>query len=171
VIGVLGRQPIRRRGRGAQALAFAPLGRHPQAFLAPEPLDGLTVDHPALVQQLGMGTAVAPAGMGTAERTKLLAQRPITLRLGGLVALGGAVLTDDPAGQPLGETQHALQMVHGAAATCRAQKFPLASSRRASFSSSASASNRLSRAFSLVSSLRRLASSAFRPPYWARQRW
>jgi hypothetical protein len=37
-----------RRGRGAQPLAFTPLDRHPQAFLAPQPLDGLTVDHPAL---------------------------------------------------------------------------------------------------------------------------
>jgi hypothetical protein len=62
--------------------------------------------------------------------------------------LGGAVLAGDPAGQPLGEAQHALQVVHGAAPACRAQKFPLASSRRASFSSSASANSRFSRAFS-----------------------
>ena len=34
-----------------------------------------------------------------------------------------------------------------------------------------SATSRLRRAFSASSSLSRLASSAFRPPYWARQRW
>ena len=118
-----------------------------------------------------MGTPIAPAGMGAAELAELLAQRSVPVGLAGLVALGGAVLADDLAGQPLGDAQHALQMVHGAATACRAQKFPLASSRRASFSSSASASNRLSRVFSAASSLRRLASSAFSPPYWARQRW
>jgi len=49
---------------------------------------------------------------------ELLAQRPVPVWLERLVALGGAMLADDPAGQPLGEAQHALQMVHGAAATC-----------------------------------------------------
>ena len=108
--------------------------------------------------------------MAAAELAEFGAQGLVTLRLDRLVALGGTVLTDDAAGQPLGDAQHALQVIHGAAAACRAQKVPLASSRRASFSSSASANSRLSRAFSLVSSLRRLASSAFSPPYWARQR-
>jgi hypothetical protein len=109
--------------------------------------------------------------MGSAQLAQLGAQRPIPVGLDGLVALGGAMLANDTAGQPLGEAQHALQMGYGAAATCRAHPFPLASSRRASFSSSASANNRFRRVFSAASSLRRLASSAFRPPYWARQRW
>jgi transposase len=42
---MLGRQPVGRRGRGAQPLALAAPGRHPQALLAPQPLDGLAV-HP-----------------------------------------------------------------------------------------------------------------------------
>jgi hypothetical protein len=118
-----------------------------------------------------VGAPVAPARVVAAELVELLAERPVPIGFVQLMALGGAVLTDDPAGQPLREAQHTLQMSYGAAAACRAQKFPLASSRRASLSSSASANNRFSRAFSLASSLSRLASSAFRPPYWARQRW
>jgi hypothetical protein len=108
--------------------------------------------------------------MGPAQLPKRLAERSVPIGVDRLVALGGAVLACDLAGQPLGDAQHALQMVHGAAAACRAQKFPLASSRRASFSSSASANSRFRRVFSAWSSLRRLASSAFSPPYWARQR-
>jgi len=41
MVRVLGGQPVGRAGGGAQALALAPPGRHPQAFLAPHPLDGL----------------------------------------------------------------------------------------------------------------------------------
>jgi hypothetical protein len=109
--------------------------------------------------------------MGPAEPAQLLTEGSVAVGLGRLVALGGAVLADDPAGQPLGEAQHALQMRDGAAAGCRAQKFPLASSRRASFSSSASANSRFSRAFSPSNSFKRRTSSAFSPPYWVRQRW
>ena len=118
-----------------------------------------------------MGTPVTPARVGPAEPAQFLPEGSVAVGLDRLVALGGAVLADDPAGQPLREAQHTLQMVHGAAATCRAQKFPLANSRSASFSSSASATSRFRRVFSACSSLRRLASSAFSPPYWARQRW
>jgi hypothetical protein len=35
-----------------------------------------------------MGAPVAPAGMGPAERAELLAQRPVPVWLGRLVALG-----------------------------------------------------------------------------------
>jgi hypothetical protein len=120
MIGMLGRQPVGRAGGGAQPLAFTALGRHPQAFLAPPPLDGLAVHPPALRQQLGVDAAVTPAGMDAAELAELGAERPVSVGLGGLVALGRAVLADDPAGQPLGDAQHALQMSYGAAATCRA---------------------------------------------------
>ena len=65
-----------------------------------------------------MGTPITPARVSPAELAELLAQRPVPVWLERLVALGGAMLADDPAGQPLGEAQHALQMVHGAAATC-----------------------------------------------------
>jgi hypothetical protein len=41
-----------------------------------------------------VGAPVTPAGVGAAERTELLAQRPVPVRLDQLVALGGAVLPD-----------------------------------------------------------------------------
>ena len=62
MIGVLGRQPVGRAGRGAEPLAFAPLGRHAQAFLAPQPLDGLAVHAPALPGGAGRGRAGSPSG-------------------------------------------------------------------------------------------------------------
>jgi hypothetical protein len=39
--------------------------------------------------------------MGLGESTQPLPQVPITVRFGGLAALGGAVLADDGAGPPL----------------------------------------------------------------------
>jgi hypothetical protein len=71
VVRVLGGQPIRRTGRGAEPLAFAPPDRDAQAFLAPQPLDGLAVHPPALLAELGVGAAIAPAGMSSAEPAQL----------------------------------------------------------------------------------------------------
>ena len=51
----------------------------------------------------------------------------------------------------------------------RGQKFPSASSLSIDLSSSASVSSFFNRAFLALSSLRRLASEAFTPPYWATQ--
>jgi hypothetical protein len=79
MIGVLGRQPIRWRRGGAQPLALAAPCRDAQAFLAPQPLDGLAVDPPALLQQLGVDAAVAPAGMDAAELAELGAERPVSV--------------------------------------------------------------------------------------------
>src|SRR5512133_1360337 len=82
VIGVLGGQPVGRAGGAAQSLAFAAPGRHPQAFLAPEPLDGLAVHPPALLHQLGVSPPVAPARVVAAELAELLAQRSVPVWLG-----------------------------------------------------------------------------------------
>ena len=49
MVGVLGGQPIRRTGRDAEPLALAAPCWHPQAFLAPQPLDGLAVHAPTLL--------------------------------------------------------------------------------------------------------------------------
>jgi hypothetical protein len=67
MVRVLGRQPIRRRGRDAQALPFAPPDRDAQAFLAPQPLDGLALHRPTLLAQHGVGAPITPAGMGPAQ--------------------------------------------------------------------------------------------------------
>ena len=55
-----------------------------------------------------MGAAIAPAGMGPAEPAQLRTEGSVPVGLDRLVALGGAVLAGDPAGQPLREAQHAL---------------------------------------------------------------
>ena len=115
MIGMLSGQPIRRAAGGAQPLALAPLGGHAQAFLAPQPLDRLAVHHPVLLAQHGVGAAIAPARMDPAERTELLTERSIPVGLHRLVALGAAVLPDQLARPPLGDPEHPLQVLDGAA--------------------------------------------------------
>ena len=51
VVGPLGPQPRRRHGRLAEPLALPLPLRHPQALLAPQPLDLLAVHRPALLAQ------------------------------------------------------------------------------------------------------------------------
>jgi luciferase family oxidoreductase group 1 len=86
------------------------------------------------------------------------------------VALRGAVLAGEPARPTLGEAEAVLQHADRLAPPGRAQKFPLAISFSARFSSSLSATRRFSWPFSRSSSFRRLTSAAFIPPYWLRQR-
>jgi hypothetical protein len=74
------------------------------------------------------------------------------------MALGGAVLTDHPAGQPLGDAQHALQMVHGAAA-CGLRGF-LGQLPQGVLLQLGLGQQRFSPAFSAASSFRRLGPSA-----------
>jgi hypothetical protein len=112
-----------------------------------------------------VGTSVAPPRMGPAEPAQLGSQRPIPIRLGGLVTLGAAVLPDQLARPPLRHAKHLLEMFDGAAPAGRAHQFPRPSSFKASIWSSLSATIRFSRTFSLSSSFNRLTSSAFRPPY------
>jgi hypothetical protein len=109
MIRVLGRQPVRRDGRAAKSLAFAPLGRHAEAFLAPQALDGLAVHGPALLAQHGVGAAIAPPGMDAAELPQLGAEGLVPLGLDRLVTLGGAVLPDQLARPPLGDPEHLLE--------------------------------------------------------------
>jgi hypothetical protein len=116
-----------------------------------------------------VGTAIAPR-MGAAELSQLGSQGPVPVRLHGPMALGGAVLPDQLARPPLGDAEHPLEVVDGAAPAGRAHQFPRPSSLRASICSSLSATIRFNLAFSPSSSFRRRTSSAFRPPYWARQR-
>ena len=170
MVGVLGGQPVRRRGGDAQPLTFVAPGWHPQTLLTPEPLDGLAVDRPPLLQELGVGAPIAPPGMGPAELAQLVTEGSVPVRFHGLMALGGAVLPDQLARPPLGDAEHPLQVLDGAAPAGRAHQFPRPSSFNASIWSSLSATIRFSRAFSPSSSLSRLTSSAFSPPYWARHR-
>src|SRR5947209_388144 len=78
--------------------------------------------------------------------------------------VGGAGKPDRFARQPFGHAQNLFEHVHGTALGGRAQNFPFATSRRASFSSSASASRRLSLPFCSRNSLSSLAASTSMPP-------
>jgi hypothetical protein len=78
--------------------------------------------------------------------------------------VGGTSKPNRFARQPLRHAQRVLEHVHGAALGGRAQNFPLATSRSASFSSSASANSLLSRPFCSRSSLSSLAASVSIPP-------
>jgi hypothetical protein len=86
--------------------------------------------------------------MGPAEPTELLTERPVPVGLGRLVALGGAVLPDQPARPPLGDAEHPLQALDGAAPAGRAHQVPHPSSFKDSIWSSLSATIRFNRAFS-----------------------
>ena len=82
----------------------------------------------------------------------------------GQAAVGGAGQPNGLARQPFRHAQHVLEHVHGAALGSWAQNFPFATSRSASFSSSASASSRFNRVFCSRSSLSSLAASVSMPP-------
>jgi hypothetical protein len=61
----------------------------------------LVVQRPHVIGMLGgRSTAGVVEGMGPAEPAQLLTEGSVVVRLGWLVALGGAVLADNPAGQP-----------------------------------------------------------------------
>ena len=79
-------------------------------------------------------------------------------------AVGAAGQPNGFARQPFRHAQGVFEHVDGAALGCWAQNFPFATSRSASFSSSASASRRFNRAFCSRSSLSSLAASVSMPP-------
>src|SRR5262249_29617040 len=87
--------------------------------------------------------------------------------------LGGARLPEDRARPALGDAvgaQHPPDMLDRGPPLRRAQTFPAAASRRMAWSSSASDTSRLRRAFARSSSLSRWAGSVRSPPYPLRQR-
>jgi len=147
------------------------MGRHPQALAAPEPLDGLAVDQPALLAELGVGAPVAPAGMGPAEPAQRLAEGAVPIGLDRPKTLGAAVLPDQPARPPLRHPKHLLEVCDGAAPA-----------QPGSPGSPPELLQRLDLQLLVghdplqpgVLALQFLeafdTSSAFRPPYWARQR-
>src|SRR5207253_11076972 len=92
------------------------------------------------------------------------------LGLLGLLPLRRAVLTQHAAGPALGDAEAFLEEAHGLPALVGGHHFFWATSWSICLSRASSATRRLRRAFSASSSLRRLASSCLRPPYWLRQR-
>ncbi len=147
----------------------APGTRVPQALLAPQALNALAVDLPAVPAELVMRAPVAPARPLPRDPAQLGAQRAVVAARG-LMALGRAVLAGDPARPALADAEAVAEHRDRLAPAGRAQKFPPAISFNPSMSSAWPATIRFKRWFSRSSSFRRLASSAFIPPYWLRQR-
>ena len=142
VVGVRGLEPVRRRGGDPEARPLVAPGRDPQALFTPQALDFLAVEVVPLAAQDGMSPAIAPAGMVAGEVPQTPAQVSVGVGISGAVALGRAVLTHDLARPPLRETKSLLKYVSGLAALRRAHHFPEAISRRATISSSLSATIR-----------------------------
>jgi hypothetical protein len=120
---------------------------------------------------LGAGVVIRPSESPPRMVLRVLpqpsAQRSIRIRRRSarrLVSLRCPVLPANPACEPLTHVHARHEVVHCRAPTFRAQEFPRAISFNAAFSSSASASSRLSVEFTRSSSLSRFASSALRPP-------
>ena len=76
MIWALSSQPVTWHRGVPAALAFAPLGGHPQAFLAPQPLGALAVNRPALLEQMLMSLAIPPARPLARERSQLALATP-----------------------------------------------------------------------------------------------
>jgi hypothetical protein len=86
--------------------------------------------------------------MGTAELAKLFTQGPVPVWLGRLMALGAAMLPDQLACPPLGDPEHPMEVLGGAAPASWAHQRPRPSSFNASIWSSSSAKIGFNRAFS-----------------------
>src|SRR5213078_2929244 len=125
---------------------------------------------PALQHQLVVRAPVPPARPLLADLAQPRAQHRVIDGARRLVALRGAMLPHDPARPALADIQTVAQHRNRLTPAGWAHQFPLATSFSACFSSAWSATIAFKRAFSRSSSLSRLASSAFIPPYWLRQR-
>jgi len=97
--------------------------RHPQAFVAPKPLNLLVIDDPAL------GAGIVVGGAEPSPRVVLCVVAQPSPQRGtwiigcyrdGLMTLGGAVLPGDAAGEPFADPQHALEVMNGCPPAFRA---------------------------------------------------
>jgi hypothetical protein len=157
-------RPDRRTDTG-QALLPAAL-RNPQALLAPQAADALVVDLPTSTPCRDRGAAPSPTGPLGAEHAQPDPQ------LGLLIAdrrwlqtHGATVHADHRTRPPLGDPEPLTQRLDGAALAVRSQNFPAEISLSMSMSRAWLATSFLSRTFSASSSLRRLPSLAFIPPF------
>ena len=110
----VGLRPV---GRCASAGAFtsSPV-RHAQPFLAPEPLDLLVVDVPALGVGIVISRPEPPPRVVLGVAAKPDPQRRVRTGCGGacrLSPLCGSVLPGDPAGEPFAHAHHTDEVSHG----------------------------------------------------------
>src|SRR2546423_3484047 len=170
LIRALRPQPLRRDRRLPQPPALALALRDPQPFLAPDPLHPLAVDLPAQLPQAVMRAPVPPPRPLHREAPQLRPQRRVILSTHQLATLRRAMLPDHPACPALADAETVAHHRDPPAPADRAYQFPREISSSARTCSAWSATISFNRPFSRSSSFRRLASWAFIPPYWLRQR-
>src|SRR5487761_707636 len=145
---------------------------HPQSFFPPEPLYPLVVHLPAFRAQHRSSPPETPSRPLLGDLPETLPQQLLrghhrTWR----PPLGRSGLAHCPARLALTGVEDLDQVQYCCPAPSRAQKFPRDISLSISICSSRSATIRFSRWFSSRSWRSSLASLAFIPPYWFRQRW
>ena len=117
VVGVLRPQP----GAGAvvepQPPTFGLLLWHLEPLPSPQPLDPLAVHHPAGSPEQGGDPAIAVAAVLGGERDDVGGQRRLIVGPARRLALRGAVLSENPAGPPLGHAELGHHMLHAGPAT------------------------------------------------------
>ncbi len=112
-----------------------------------------------------MRTTIPPTRPVPGERPQLRAKSRIIISTFGLIPLGGAVLTHQPACPALADAETVTKHRDRLTPADRAYQFPREISFNARFSSSLSATICFNVTFSRSSSFNRFASCAFIPPY------
>src|SRR4051812_32192168 len=121
VIGALGPQPDARSIIQPQASALGLSGGDLQPLASPDPLDSLVIDQPACpAQQLG-DLAVAVATVLPGQLDDVGGQPGFIVSAPRDLALPRAMLAEGGAGPPLGDRQHASNMLDAGTATRGAQ--------------------------------------------------
>jgi len=148
-----------------QTPLFPLLLRHLEPFPLPQPPDSLAVHHvPFVTQQRPDPSIPEPRTRPNQLMHPTNDQRLVVPSLD-RVPLRRSRLPDHPTRRPLRGLELILQLFDGFASTCRAYQFPPATSFSMALARACSATSFFSRAFSCSSSLSRLASLPFMPPY------
>lgn len=157
VVLVLGPQADAASVVEPQPHAFGLAFGHLQPLSPPDPFDAFVVHVPSFASEHRVDPGRAVPTVHRRQFHDPSRQPILVVPLHRRVPLHRSGLAQHLARTPLAHAQFGLNVLDGDAPTCRAQKFGRAASRRIALSSSASASRRLSRAFSCSSSLNRLA--------------
>src|SRR5262245_61465329 len=145
--------------------------RHFQPLPAPQPIHALAIHRPALTPQQRPDPPIAITRMLTHQRQHPFHQPTLRILDAGPITLRLSRLTQHPARPSLAHPEAPPHANDRLLPACRTRQFPSRASLSMALSNPASASSFFRRLFSSSSSLSRLASSAFMPPYWFRQRW
>ncbi len=100
--------------------AFGVFGRYFKPLTPPDPGYPLSVHPPACVSQHRRDPAIAIATVLDSQSRDMSGQRRLIIGSGWLLALGGAMLTKNPASKPLRDAMPGNHVLHARAATCGA---------------------------------------------------